>query len=31
MKKMPPSDERNWPEIKGWAAEVAGQWKEKVV
>jgi menaquinone-dependent protoporphyrinogen oxidase len=31
MKKMPPSDERNWPEIKGWAAKVTSRWKEKVV
>lgn len=29
MNKIPPSDARNWPEIKGWAAAIAGQWKEK--
>jgi len=27
MKKIPPSDERNWPEIKAWAASIASQWQ----
>jgi len=30
LKKMPPSDERNWPEIKAWAAAMADGIKGKI-
>ena len=30
MSKMPPSDARNWPEIRAWAASIAAQLKEKI-
>ena len=30
MKKMAPSDARNWPEIQGWAAAIASQWQGKI-
>jgi menaquinone-dependent protoporphyrinogen oxidase len=30
MKKMPPSDARNWPEIRSWAATIGAQLKEKI-
>jgi len=29
MKRMPPSDARNWPEIRDWAATIGTQLKEK--
>ena len=30
MKKLPPSDERNWPQIKAWAAGLPDKYKQKI-